>query len=183
MAEERDELTLQGGSRPMLRSARSNEISEEQERIFFETLAETCNVSRSARKAGFGLTSAYSRRKTNAAFRNAWAAAVREAYAKLELILLERAMKGTPRTVRAGGGDKTLREYSTPLAVALLKRHSDLVETYGAEHGEDELEEVRERILAKLKGLKEREDGIETKAMAGAVELLCEALRRSGALA
>lgn len=90
------------------------------------TLGATCNVAMSARKAGFSQSWAYRLRKRDAAFRAGWAEAVREGYAKLELVLLERAMKGTPRPIfRRDGSERIIREYSTALAVALLKRHAD----------------------------------------------------------
>ncbi len=134
-------------------------ITEEQVDIFFASLAETCNVLRSAKAAGFHPSWAHRRRQTDAAFRNGWAQAVREGYAKLELILLERAMIGTPKLVRSSkNGDRIMQEYSTSLAVALLKRHADTADAAQYQPGEDELTEVRERILEKLEGLKRRQD-------------------------
>lgn len=133
-------------------------IADEQIETFFATLADTCNVVRSAKEAGFSANWAYRKRKTDAAFRNGWAAAVREGYAKLELVLLERAMEGTPRLVKtAKGTDRVMREYSTALAVALLKRHAETADGASYEPGEEELREIRERILEKLDGLRRRQ--------------------------
>ena len=149
IVEGRTRLKRRGGSRQT--------ITPEQIETFFLTLADSCNVKRSAKAAGFTANWAYRRRKFDAAFRNGWAEAVREGYAKLELILLERAMNGTPKLVRSsGGGDKVMREYSTALSVALLKRHAEAADAQRYEPSEDELTEVRERILEKLEGLKQR---------------------------
>lgn len=180
---------LDGRSSPKLRARGKNDISSEQIETFLATLADTCNVLRSAKAAGFSANWAYRKRKTDAAFRNGWAAAVREGYAKLELVLLERAIKGTPKLVRtARGTDRVMREYSTALAVALLKRHSEMADSAAEEPDADELDEVRERILEKLQRLKDRDDediapalgdGIETKAALNRVELVRWALARA----
>ena len=149
---------VEGRSRPKRRRASSQNITEAQVDKFFETLADTCNVVRSAEAAGFSATWAYRKRKRDAAFRNGWAHAVREGYAKLELVLLERAMVGTPKLVRTSkGGDRIMREYSTSLAVALLRRHAATADAAQYQPSEDELTEVRERILEKLEGLKRRQ--------------------------
>ena len=151
-------LVLAGRTSPRLRSHRESDITDTQVETFFDTLAETCNVARSAEAAGFSASTAYRRRRTDAAFRRAWAEAVREGYAKLELVLLERAIDGTPKSVPAGrGGDERIvREYSTALAVALLKRHADTAELASYEPPEDELAAIRERILERLDKLRER---------------------------
>ena len=176
--EEPERLPLDGGSSPKRRKASPQTITDEQVETFFETLADTCNVVRSAKAAEFSANWAYRKRRRDAAFRRGWAAAVREGYAKLELVLLERAMKGTPKLVRtARGTDRIMREYSTALAVALLRRHSELADSAADGPDQEELNEVRERILEKLRRLKERDDkdiapgldddGIETKAAVG----------------
>ncbi|HET9335124.1 MAG TPA: hypothetical protein VFO12_01810 [Sphingomicrobium sp.] len=174
------ELTLDGKNSPKLRRTRRGDITPEQIETFLATLAETCNVVRSARKAGVSANWMYRKRRIDAGFRLAWAAAVREGYARLELVLLERAMKGTPKLVRtARGTDRVMREYSTALAVALLKRHAELAEEAAVEPDTDQMREVRERILDKLQRLKEREEAIETKAAPDRLELIRWALRTS----
>ena len=178
------ELVVEGKTRLKKRKPSPQSISEEQEQEFFVALADTCNVVRSAKAAGFSANWAYRKRKKDAAFRNGWAAAVREGYAKLELVLLERAMKGTPKLVRtAAGKDRVMREYSTALAVALLRRHAETADAATEEHGEDEMHEVRERIFAKLQRMKEREDvaddEIETKAATARPELIAWALGKA----
>src|SRR4051812_24043660 len=154
-----DELVVEGKERLRKRGGRRDDITPEQIETFFLALTETCNVVRSAKEAGFSACWAYRRRRFDAAFRNGWLIAVREGYARLELILLERAIEGTPKLVRsAGSSDRVMREYSTPLAVALLKRHADTADSAAFEPGDDELREVRERILDKLERLKKREE-------------------------
>ena len=177
-----DERTvIEGKTRLKKRGGRRDDITDEQIETFFATLADTCNVVRSAKAARFSANWAYRKRKTDAAFRNGGARAVREGYAKLELILLERAMKGTPKLVRtAEGSDRIMREYSNTLCVALLKRHAETADSAAYEPDDAEANELRERILEKLERIRERDGGgppIETKSVAGRLERL-ERLRR-----
>lgn len=161
---------IEGKTRLKARRASPQTITDEQIETFFETLVDTCNVVRSAKAAGFSANWAYRRRKFDAAFRDGWAEALADGYAKLELVLLERAIKGTPKLVRASGGkDRTMREYSPQLAISLLKRHSELAASVDRERpADDELAEVRERILEKLERMRQRELGdVETKGRAG----------------
>lgn len=150
-------LALDGQGSPKLRARRAQDIRPEQIATFFATLEETCNVARAARAAGFARDWAYRKRRSDAEFRNGWAAAVREGYARLEMVLLERAMKGTPKLVRtAKGSDRVMREYSTALAVALLKRHSELADSASEPADGSEIDELRTRILGKLERLRRR---------------------------
>ena len=144
------ELIVGGKNRAQLREASPQTITDEQIEIFFSELAETCNVVRSAKAAGFTANWAYRKRKMDAGFRAGWARAIAEGYAKLELVLLDRAMNGTIKRVPSGGSEKRIREYPNQLAMALLKRHSDMAGSIDNMLSEEEAEEVRERILAKL---------------------------------
>ena len=88
-----------------------------------------------------------------------------------------RAIKGTPKLVRtAKGTDRVMRDYSTALSVALLRRHAETSDSTSFEPSGDELREVRERILEKLQRLKERDEAeqgeIETKGRLGSIDLI-----------
>ena len=114
-----------------------------------------------------------------------WASALAEGYAKLELVLMERAIKGTPKLVRASSGkDKTMREYSPALAIALLRRHAEVAgKADAARPPDDEMDEVREAILEKLERMRARELGeVETKGWLGRIELIEWALGLGEAL-
>lgn len=168
---------VEGKVRLRKRRPSRQSISPEQVETFFTELADSCNVKLAARTAGISKAWVYERRTRDAEFRRRWGAAVRDGYAKLELVLLERAMKGTPKLVRTGsGGDRVMREYSTALAVALLRRHAETADSAANEPSEDEFREVRERILEKLQRLKERDRDergeIETKAARDRIELI-----------
>lgn len=176
-------LAIDGRSSPKVRAAHQADISDTQIETFFATLAETCNVVRAAKAANINKSWAYRRRRRDAGFRNAWAEAVREGYAKLELVLLERAMKGTPRPVfRKDGSERIIREYSTALAVALLKRHAETADAASFEPAEAELAEIRERILERLEKLRLRDGGglgvIETKSATERLGVIRAAIAR-----
>lgn len=96
------ELVLVGRNKAQRREASPQTISEEQIETFFAELADTCNVVRSAKAAGFTANWAYRKRKMDAGFRAGWARAIAEGYAKLELVLLDRAMNGTVKRVPSG---------------------------------------------------------------------------------
>ncbi len=174
-------LILDGNSSPKLRAPGKSDITDIQIETFFATLTETCNVVRAAKAAGFDKSRAYRKRKRDAGFRNAWAEAVRVGYARLVLVLLERAIKGTPKLVRTSkGSDRIMREYSTALAVALLKRHAETADSASYQPEEAELAEIRERILERMERVRERDggDAIETKSAAGRLEAIRCALSK-----
>ena len=71
------------------RTVRTNRARD----IFITTLAETCNVSESARAAGLGRTTAYEWREADAEFAAAWDEAEQTAIDKLEKVAWDRATK------------------------------------------------------------------------------------------
>ena len=156
--EDECELTLDGKSSPKRRARSKQDITDEQIETFFATLADTCNVMRSAKAARFTANWAYRKRKLDAGFRAGWARAVAEGYAKLELVLLDRAMNGMVKRVPSGGTEKRIREYPNQLAMALLKRHAETAGAIDNMLSEEEAEEVRERILAKLAKKREQDE-------------------------
>jgi hypothetical protein len=150
-------MVLESGGRPRLRAADRRSWTKAKESKFLSSLADSCNVKFAARKAGASITAVYERRKANAAVRNAWRSALREGYAKLELMLLERALTGTEKVIeRRDGSVERMREYSNSLAIALLRLHRDEVaETpdepgSASRAGEEEVEEIRGKIALKL---------------------------------
>jgi hypothetical protein len=152
------EEIVEGKVRVKIRRASPSTWTKAKTAMFLATLAETCNVVRAAKAAGVSANYAYRRRKADAAFRAGWAEAVAEGYAKLELVLLDRALNGKIKVVRgpAGGKDARIREYSDTLALTLLKRHQESAAEADYEPDADEVGEARERIIAKLARLKER---------------------------
>jgi hypothetical protein len=131
------------------------------EDAFLSILAETCNVTRALEAVGMSGPGAYKRRKRNAAFRAAWKEAISAAYQKLELALLDRSLNGTEKVIiRSDGSEDRMREFPNQLGLSLLKMHRASVTEYEAisETSEEDVDELRERVLRKLDRLKQRRD-------------------------
>lgn len=153
---------LVGGKRPrMQRATKAQASAATRQRRFLERLSESCNIAASCAAAGITSGTVYRWRMTSAEFRARWAVALREGYAKLELMLIERAMNGTVKTSEKGGVIDRTHEYPNNVAMSLLRMHRDSAAASEAEHDPEELEEVRRRIARKLGIAKERLAGEE----------------------
>jgi hypothetical protein len=151
------ELTLVGGTAPKARKPRENEWTKAKEQVFLTALSETCNVTLAAEAAEMSTSSAYARRKKVAAFRAGWAEAIATAYQRLELVMLYRALNGTEKiVVRKDGSEERLREYPNQIALHLLKMHRETASEIINEPDEAQVEEVRARLLEKLRRLRKR---------------------------
>lgn len=151
------ELTIAGGATPRLRKPRARDWTKAKEETFLTTLAETCNVTVAAKAAGVSVSAAYARRKKVAAFRAGWAEAIATAYQRLELVMLDRALNGMEKiVVRKDGSEERMREYPNQVALHLLKMHRETASEIINEPDEAEVEEVRGRLLEKLRRLRKR---------------------------
>ena len=139
------------GARPGMR------FTEGRQKAFLEELAATCNVARSAETIGVSVSAVYRTRSRSAAFRAGWRSALAEGYAKLEVALLDRALNGSVKIVERGNGqvDKTT-DYPDTLGLALLRMHRDTVTASETEHDPEVMDEVRRRLMRKLKAVKTR---------------------------
>jgi hypothetical protein len=90
-------------------------------KIFLIRLAETSNVAASARAANVSSAAIYAERRRSPDFRDEWAAALSEGYAKLEADLLAEAMQ----SASAQTSDAMLKSRAQKhrLALALLAAH------------------------------------------------------------
>ena len=127
---------------------------QEKEVAFLAGLVKTCNVSASAKLAKVSEASVYRQRAKSAEFRAAWALALREGYARLELMMLERAITGQVKPVFYGGQKiGQITEYSDRTALALLAAHR------GVATGEAVMEDdaaVKARLEAKFEEMGKR---------------------------
>lgn len=148
---------LVAGAQPQYRKATAANWTKRKEQEFLSVLAETCNVSRACVVAGVGMTSAYRRKKSNAAFRAAWIDALSTAYQRLEMVLLERAFNGVEKPIRRrDGSDDVMREYSNQLGMALLKLHRATATEAAPENLPEDVEELRARLVNKIDRLRRR---------------------------
>lgn len=88
---------------------------------FLDHLAETANVSASARAAGVASSAVYAERRRSPAFRDAWALALAEGYARLETDLLAEALQTA--SGRTADGTLKARAQKHRLAISLLSAH------------------------------------------------------------
>lgn len=153
-------VTTTRGKRRQVQSDKKDSFTKKRRAEFLAVLADTCNVNLACRETNVVRSTVYKRRKTDAAFRKGWQEALATAYHKLELVLLERAFAGTEKIVtRKDGGEERVREFPNAMALQLLKMHRDSVVESEREFSDQEADEIRERLFAKLKRLKAREEG------------------------
>ena len=105
------------------------------------------------------MTVVYRRREMDAGFRAEWAQTIAYAYRRLELVLLERAFNGTERVIRRrDGSEERMREYSDHLALKLLQMHRETAIEAERELPQEDVDEIRERLVRKLQRLKKRNE-------------------------
>ena len=158
MPAERPGMALVGGRKPQLRKKKSGWTAAKKQR-FLDELGATCNIAASLRKVRMGDSGLRKLMRRSAAFRAQMEEVRSEAFARLELTMLERMMNGTVKTVtRADGSVDKTHEYPNAIALQLLRLHKDKVAETQAEHDPEEIEAVRERILRKLAVVRRRLD-------------------------
>ena len=152
-------LTLIGGKTRRLQKASKRSWSQKRARAFLNVLAETCNASEASRQSGLSLSTVDRRKKTDASFRASWFEAIGIAYQRLELVMLERAFNGTEKVViRRDGSEDRMREYSNQLGLALLKMYRETAIEADTALPPSEVEEIRQRLIQKVRRLKQRRD-------------------------
>ncbi len=121
-----------------MRAPRKDGWTRDQERLFLQTLATTCNTSEAARVAGVSRTSAYDRRQRNRRFAADWERAMDIGYAEIEAMLMREALFGSESEEILLDGEgavksrKVRRGHDLKLALQLLTRHRDRVLAYRA---------------------------------------------------
>ena len=127
--------------------------------LFLDYLAESSNVSESARKAGANPSRAYKLRREDPEFARKWLAALYEGYLHLEMEVVRRLRDGDMQTENA---DK----YDFANAIRLLAAHRDNAARAQAQQRNVSAAEVRasidrkvEAIRAQVQREKQRETG------------------------
>lgn len=128
--------------------------------LFLDHLAETANVSASARTAGVGSSAVYAERRRSPAFRDAWALALAEGYARLETDLLAEALQMA--NGRTADGTLKARAQKHRLAIALLSAHRASVKgglsTPSPTPAKPDLPTLKAQLILKLTQMRERAD-------------------------
>lgn len=95
---------------------------------FLAKLAETLNVTAACRAVGLCDRGAYKLRQRDPGFAAAWETTIADAYARVEMLLLERALGGAPEGTAAATGDtRHLETLSERALLTLLNQHRQSV--------------------------------------------------------
>lgn len=126
--------------------------SEEAEAQFLDLLAASCNVTASAEGAGFSKAALYKRRRDDPAFAQRWQAALEQGYARIELLLVQRA--GEALAGHVPDPDAPLAVMTIKEAITVLQLHRSSVKGDGRAPGwrarPRPLEDMRASILSKF---------------------------------
>lgn len=122
---------------------------------FLARLAETGNVMLSMSDSGMSHTSLYQLRKRSAEFSEAWDAALDLGYARIEAMLLDRALNGRRRVFKEGVIVDEFVECTDGLALSLLAQHRKRVVEHrvAVAAQSDNPDRLRERFMVKLQRL------------------------------
>ena len=110
-------------------------ISKHWRTYFLQALAETSNVTESCRRYRLAVSRVYKTRRDDAAFREAWRAALAEGYEHLEMEVLGYLRDPDPA-----------RKYDVANALRLLAAHRQTVASVRADDGEETEQEVLESL-------------------------------------
>jgi hypothetical protein len=126
------------------------------QKAFIAHLAQTANVSASARVAGVTTGPVYDLKKKSAAFREKWIEALAEGYARLEANLLAEALAPPASNMK----DSTLKQkqLKTRIGMALLAAHKGTVrgEAKPAPSRSRDPKEVQRRLDARFAAMRKR---------------------------
>lgn len=116
---------------------------------FLDHLAESSNISESARMSGVTLGRAYKARRDEPEFAAAWLAALYEGYVHLELEVLRRLREGDQDTEASG-------KYDFANAIRLLAAHRENAARAQAQHRNVSAAEVRASIDKKVEAIRQQ---------------------------
>lgn len=123
-------------------------------RKFLAALAETSNVTASAKHAGIATGTAYEARRHHPEFNRRWQRALCEGYDNLELELLHRLRNGEVKP--AAGTKRGVRSYDNATAFRLLAAHRESAARQRAVRDNEDTEAILDSINAKLEAMRQR---------------------------
>ncbi|CAN5444034.1 hypothetical protein BH09PSE4_BH09PSE4_13570 [soil metagenome] len=112
------------------RRARAKRWSDARRAAFLEELAQTANVRMASAAAGMSTAGAYKLRKRDSIFAAAWLEALCDGFAKLDDLMLERALAtigGEGSVIIPAGDDSKMRELGERTVLALMTHHGPRV--------------------------------------------------------
>jgi hypothetical protein len=148
---------LRGDGRdgPQIIRSAGHRWTDAAEERFLDHLAASCNVTLSAKAAGFSREAIYKRRRRDPRLARLWDEALAIGYPRLEAALVEAAVNTMEG--RASDPDCPIPPMSARDAIAVLKLHQDRVHGTGKRPGwrgrPRSLAEVKQSILKKLSAM------------------------------
>lgn len=138
---------------PQATRVRADAFTAERQRAFLIHLAETANVLESMKLVGVTSNTIYLLRKKSVGFRNAWDAALKEGYVRLEAMMLARQIKEQAIDFATDGAPARTNSHSDRTSIALLGQHSKRVAEYSAatRNTLDDPKAARERVMRNLR--------------------------------
>ena len=121
---------------------------------FLARLADSSNVSSSARHAKIDPSTAYRLRRDNSDFERAWQEALYEGYNNLEMELLGRMREGELKP--AAGAKRGRRTFDNAIGLRLLAAHREAASRQRAARAHVSAAEVRASIDAKITAMRKR---------------------------
>jgi hypothetical protein len=154
-------LVLSAGK---VRRAGAERWSKRKERIFFEELAATANITRAAEAAGVSTNAVHARRLKHRLFAAKWAAVAASAKASIHMHLLEETQKSfDPANLETGDVkprvtiDQAIKISQMGAAKKEPDELSDPFAEQGASMSEEDADKLRDSIFGKLQRLRERD--------------------------
>jgi hypothetical protein len=123
-------------------------------KTFLSHLAETSNVSASAKQAGISKTTAYDKRRKDAEFNRKWQEALFEGYQHLEMETLQRLRDGEVKQKR--DAQRGNRVFDNGNAIRLLLAHRQSAARQEAIRDNRDADAILASIDAKLDRMRER---------------------------
>ncbi len=176
------ETVIQSGHKegPMKRLQKEGDVPDEKKQAFLDALADSCNVKAAAEASGFTPSTAYKLRQRDPAFAAAWQEALEIGYVRLEMALVDRAI----RTIEQSRDDApdalpAVGAMTAAQAIDLMNKHRASVEggrakrIRGTERNRPTAEETDAEILSRIAAIERRRvhrQGAEAHAGAGAVD-------------
>lgn len=139
----------------------SDSLSEESLCAFLDHLAETSNVSVSAKRAGVSRSAVYRLRATCPAFSHGWQMAIATGYDELEFRMLKTARFGTIKPVkRPDGSIGKATEFDDAQGLKLLMAYKQSVEKSRGDAPADPqvARNARDQLAATLEQIRQRLD-------------------------
>lgn len=135
---------------------------DEDEELFLDCLAASCNVLLACEQADVAPTTVYRQRRRRADFKKKWQEALEQGYARLEMALVAAAADSVERV--EFDAERPIPQMSAETAIKVLQLHRASVAGVGRRSGyrapPKRLEEVQASILRKIEAIRHARNNV-----------------------